>query len=111
MPLKKRYNPGESVTVFGQLVESDTGNPIAGAPISFQEYDPTTSLFKDVASTSTGGDGSYSLTFTLPDVEGTYRYRLYFSGTREFAADASPAISFKVALPKAAKTTLSVNIA
>jgi uncharacterized protein YfaS (alpha-2-macroglobulin family) len=110
MPLKKRYNPGESVTVSGRLVEAETENPIAGALISFQVYDPSTGMWKDAAAARTGGDGSYSFTFTLPSFEGTYRYRLYFPGTKEFAADASPAITFKVELPKAAKTTLSVNI-
>jgi hypothetical protein len=110
MPIKKRYFPGSTVTIRGSLIDQETGDLIAGAEVKLQQFEATTGLWKDLGATKTGGDGSYTFSLTLPIEEGTYRYRTYFPGTKEYAPDASPPISLTVAWPKAAKTALSVLV-
>lgn len=110
MPRKRVYRPGQKVTLKGALVDSETGDPLAGYPIWLQQYNPTTGIYDKVAETKTGGDGSYSFTITLPMAEGSIRLRTYYPGSPEYKADASPSITLTVKKPKAVKSILSITV-
>ena len=110
MPKKRVYRPGQKVTLHGVLIDSETGDPLAGYPIWLQQYHPPTGTYKKVAETTTGDDGSYSFTITLPEEEGSIRLRTYFPGTPEYAADASPSVTLTVKKPKAVKSVLSITV-
>jgi uncharacterized protein YfaS (alpha-2-macroglobulin family) len=104
------YRPGESVTVSGVLRDMEANVPLPGIAINLQQYDPTTGLWRNVSSTTSGSDGAYSFTFTLPTEEGTVRIRVQSVGTPEYASDASPSVSLTTKKPKAAKTMLSIVV-
>ena len=104
------FRPGETIKLGGRLVDQEADKPLSGATVVLQQYDPTTGLWKEVASTTTGADGSFTFSLTLPDIEGTVRIRTYFPGTREYAADASPALTINIKRPKSAKTAVSLMV-
>ena len=104
------FRPGETIRIGGKLWDFEADKPLAGMPVLLQQYDPTTGLWKEIASTTTADDGSFTFALTLPDVEGSFKIRTYFPGTPEYAADASPSISITVKRPKAARTTLSIQV-
>lgn len=108
MPIVKR--PGDTLKIRGQLFDRELNRPLAGLEIRLQQYDPATGLWRDVMSTATGADGSYTFEVKLPEAEGTIRLRTYFPGTAEWKADASPAITVLIKKPKAAPTTLSLIV-
>jgi len=108
MPIVKR--PGDTLKISGKLVDKELNVPLSGLEIRLQEYDPTTGLWRDVLSTTTGADGSYSFEVRLPEVEGSIRLRTFFPGTEAYKADASPAITVTIKKPKAAPTTLSLVV-
>ena len=108
MPIVKR--PGDVLRVRGQLVDRELNRPLAGMEIRLQQYDPSTGLWRDVVSTSTDADGSYSFEIKLPEAEGTIRVRVFFPGTEEYKADASPPATVVIKKPKAAPSVLSIIV-
>jgi len=94
--------------VRGVLLDKELNKPLPGLEIRLQQYDPTTGLWIDITSTTTGPDGSYSFEVTLPEAEGTIRIRTYFPGTEAYKSDASPPLTITIRKPKAAPTTLQV---
>jgi len=108
MPIIKR--PGDVLKVRGQLFDKELNVPLSGLEIRLQQYDPTTGLWKDVLSTTTGPDGSYSFEIKLPEAEGTLRLRTFFPGTEAYKSDVSPPLSVTIKKPKAAPTVLSLLV-
>jgi hypothetical protein len=94
--------------VRGVLFDKELNKPLPGLEIRLQQYDPTTGLWRDILSTTTGPDGSYSFEVKLPEAEGTIKIRTYFPGTAEWKADASPPLTIIIKRPKAAPTTLQI---
>jgi microcystin-dependent protein len=88
----------------------EADKPLTGATVQLQQYDPSTGLWNTVASTTTGGDGSFTFTLTLPDVEGTIKLRTYFPGSPEYREDASPSLSINIKRPKAARSMVSLQV-
>jgi len=108
MPIVKR--PGDVLRVRGQLVDRELNRPLAGMEIRLQQYDPSTGLWRDVVSTTTDADGSYSFEIKLPEAEGTIRVRVFFPGTEEYKSDASPPAAITIKKPKAAPSVLSIVV-
>ncbi|MCC6014457.1 MAG: hypothetical protein LM564_01985 [Desulfurococcaceae archaeon] len=102
--------PGDTLKLRGVLFDRELGTPLKGLEIRLQQYDPTTGLWKDVMSTTTAEDGSYTFVVKLPEEEGSIRLRTYFPGTEAWKADASPPITVTIKKPKAAPTALSIMV-
>jgi hypothetical protein len=104
------FRPGETIKLGGKLVDVEADRPLSGQTVHLQQYDPTTGLWNTVASTSTGADGSFTFSLTLPPVEGVIRLRTFYPGTPEFREDASPSLSITVKKPKAARSMVSLQV-
>lgn len=105
------FRPGEAFTVKGVLIDAETGQPLSGIRVYWEQYETATGVWKPTADTTTGSDGSYEFRITAPPEEGTFRYRCRSEATPEYAGDVSPSISITVKKPKAARTTLSITLA
>jgi hypothetical protein len=88
----------------------EADKPLTGATVQLQQYDPSTGLWNTVASTTTGADGGFTFTLTLPDVEGTIKLRTYFPGSPEYREDASPSLNINIKRPKAARSMVSLQV-
>jgi hypothetical protein len=88
----------------------EADKPLSGLIIQLQQYDPSTGLWNTVASTTSGADGTFTFSLTLPDVEGTIKIRTFFPGTPEYREDASPSLSITVKRPKAARSMVSLSV-
>jgi len=108
VPVVKR--PGDVLRIRGQLFDRELNVPLAGMEVRLQEYDPATGLWRDVLSTTTGPDGTYSFEVRLPETEGIIRLRTFFPGTEAYKSDASPPVAVTIKRPKAAPTTLSLVV-
>lgn len=69
---------GESVTLTAQLIETDTGIPVAGRSVYFFKEG---GVFIDVKTTDSQGRCS---TIISPGIAGTYSYYAEFTGDNEY---------------------------
>src|SRR3954471_18827729 len=68
-PLPKLVQVPGTATVTGRLTQRN-GQPVAGAPVEVQRF--SGSVWRTIASATTGGDGSFSVT-VAPNVNGVLR--------------------------------------
>lgn len=81
-PLK--VTPGSKITITGKLTRNDTGAGLSGMTVDIYWREPSTKI----ASATTGSDGSYSATYTIPSgiTAGTYYVKAVFGGYGIYAA-------------------------
>jgi len=78
-----KATPNTTLTITGKLTRKDTGTGLAGMPIEIYWREPT----MKIATATTGSDGGYSATYTIPPgtTAGTYYVKAVFQGYGVYA--------------------------
>lgn len=87
---------GELIHLFGSLVRTDTGEPIAGQQIELQQQVDTE--WTTVQTTETDANGSFDFPVTF-DVEGTFSFKAVFRGTEKHESVESNTIDITSIMP------------
>jgi hypothetical protein len=76
---------GQAVTVSGVLDQPGTMTPEAGASVSLFGREPGTTLFREITTTTTGPDGSYSFANIASRTNELYQVRTTYPPARQSA--------------------------
>jgi len=93
--------PGQTVTVSGQLVRTDTSTGLASMKVEIWLGN------SKVTEATTRSDGTYSTTITAPSTAGRYDYVAKFAGARGFSPSVAYARMYVDVIPTEAIIALS----
>jgi hypothetical protein len=88
--------PGETYTVYGQVINFLTGEGIDGSPISFRIYPTVIGLSTPVNKTITDPNGNFKIQFIAPDNPSFYYLSAYLTGNKNYYPTDSEPLPFVV---------------
>lgn len=89
---------GTTITFSGKLADPMTGTGLASRTINLEEKKSTATIYSRVAGFTSGSDGKYSGSYTLPSAPGTYSYRTHFPGDSPATTSNVVEVTVKVTL-------------
>lgn len=89
-------SPGETYTVYGQVINFLTGEGIADSPISFRIYPTVLGLSTPVNQTITDPKGNFKVQFIAPNNPSFYYLSAYLTGNKNYYPTDSEPLPFVV---------------